>query len=989
MVDIAELGFAVDSSGLEKGSRALDEAAAKSEKVAGAAAKLEIDYSRMSKSVEDGTRQISAGVGGMAGSLTAMASELQGISRGQIEFIGIAGQMRDLLTSMESKFSGVAAASAKHAGEAAKSAAGMEAQASAAAKLESELANQDARLRVVAQRGVEFAESMRGANLSERSLAEAAREAAAGIDVKAQVMARAGTEQERMAARAQTLMQAEARAAAETEKAARAHALQELNLKKLLAQIDPTIARLDRLAHMEGQLEKALDLGAINPEIFDQYQAKIDKTRAATLNAGRASDVMTKSLGGLNLQSVETQQSVAALARALATGQWGQAQASITSLTARTGVMGGAFSATGLAIGGTGAAIGAFTIMAAKGYIESRKLEGVIIGMGGASGMTTGEVANLRNEIGAATRDYAGATQAINQLLLSGKLTGDMLESVARSSAGLTKLTGQSITSVASEIESLATGGEDALIKLNEKYGFLTEATSRQIQAIREEKGDVAALSAALAELEREQARRVDEMVKGAGLLERAWGGVKGAVLDTLQAIKDVGRQDAEYQLQRSIAQLNNVRMQVGGQDPETVLGYRMAREEVQRALLAVMELDAKEDERARKRKADAAAIAADQDRRKSEADAAADIDRQLQTVYGLDTAVNRLEMSFAAMSEERQKAMIADGRYQALLNRAMEEDAKRNERRTKATRDRVSEEERAFQRLQQQYSQSEASLTRSIALHGQVGRAAAMAYDTAHGALKALSDTQKSILMELSQWLDWMDEMAALNGVWDDIRRDHDKAMSKGKDQADEMSEYARQAARNMQSHFADFLFDPFENGLKGMAEGFSNTLRRMLAEAAAAKFFEMIGGAMSSYSGSGSGWINAIGGIISGGDGKREYGGPVSGSGMYQVGERNKPELLSTPNGQYLIPGDGGRVDPIRAAPASSGGMRTPQINISVIGNAQVESATANQNSSGGFDVEVILKQIEGGMAGNVAGGASPINRAIESRYGLKAAV
>lgn len=884
MVDIAELGYAVDSSGLEKGTRALDDNAKAAERASDATETLENRY------------------------------------------------------------------------------------------------------QAIARRGVEFAESMRGVNVSERALAEAAREAAAGIDVKAQVMARAGTEQERMAQRAQALQQAEARAAAETEKAARAHALQELNLQKLLGQIDPTIARLDRLAHMEGQLEKALDLGAINPEIFAQYQSKIDATRAATLNMGRATDVATKSLGGLNLQSVETQQSVASLLRALASGQWGQAQASMTSLTARTGLMGGAFSAAGLAIGGATAAVGAYTVMAAKGYIESRRLEGVIIGMGGASGMTAGEVANLRNEIGAATRDYAGAREAINQLLLSGKLTGDMLESVARSAAGLAKLTGQSVTSVASEIESLATGGEEALAKLNDKYGFLTLATYRQIQAIREEKGDVAALSEALVELEREQSRRVEEMVKGAGYLERAWGGVKGAVLDTLQAIKDVGRQDAEYHLQQSIRQMQNMRMGAGLSDPESYGPYVMARKQAQEALLAVMELDAKEDERARKRAADAKAIADDQERRKSEADAAAEIDRQLQSLYGLDTAVNRLEMSFAAMSEERQKAMIADGRYQALLNRAMEEDAKRNERRTKTTKEKVSEEEKAFQRLQQQYAQSEASLTRSIALHGQVGRAAAMAYDTAHGALKGLSATQKETLMELSTWLDWMDEMAALDGVWEDIRRDHEKAMGKGKDKADEMTEQARQAARNMQSHFADFLFDPFAEGLDGMLDGFTNTLRRMLAEAAAAKFFEMIGGAMSSYSGSGSGWINALGGIIGGTDGKREYGGPVSRSGMYQVGERNKPELLSTPNGQYLIPGDNGRVDPIRAAPAPRGGGSGPmQVVINNNSPAQIDAREERTVMPDGSELRRLIVNV---IAEDIATGGRTW-AATKGRGGLRDAV
>lgn len=54
-----------------------------------------------------------------------------------------------------------------------------------------------------------------------------------------------------------------------------------------------------------------------------------------------------------------------------------------------------------------------------------------------------------------------------------------------------------------------------------------------------------------------------------------------------------------------------------------------------------------------------------------------------------------------------------------------------------------------------------------------------------------------------------------------------------------DELSPYAEQAARNMQDAFADFLFDPFRDGLKGMLKGFIDIVRRMVAEAAAAKIF------------------------------------------------------------------------------------------------------------------------------------------------------
>lgn len=58
-----------------------------------------------------------------------------------------------------------------------------------------------------------------------------------------------------------------------------------------------------------------------------------------------------------------------------------------------------------------------------------------------------------------------------------------------------------------------------------------------------------------------------------------------------------------------------------------------------------------------------------------------------------------------------------------------------------------------------------------------------------------------------------------------------------------DQMSEFAVQAARNMQTAFADFLFDPFQGGLQGMLEGFISVLRQMTSEALAARIFETIG--------------------------------------------------------------------------------------------------------------------------------------------------
>ncbi len=70
-----------------------------------------------------------------------------------------------------------------------------------------------------------------------------------------------------------------------------------------------------------------------------------------------------------------------------------------------------------------------------------------------------------------------------------------------------------------------------------------------------------------------------------------------------------------------------------------------------------------------------------------------------------------------------------------------------------------------------------------------------------------------------------------------------------------DEMSVYAEQAARNIQDAFADFLFDPFEDGVDGMFANFERVLRRMAAEALASQVLNFIKGwAAGAMGGAGS---------------------------------------------------------------------------------------------------------------------------------------
>jgi len=78
-----------------------------------------------------------------------------------------------------------------------------------------------------------------------------------------------------------------------------------------------------------------------------------------------------------------------------------------------------------------------------------------------------------------------------------------------------------------------------------------------------------------------------------------------------------------------------------------------------------------------------------------------------------------------------------------------------------------------------------------------------------------------------------------------------------------DTLTEFARSAAQNMQSAFADFLFDPFSDGTESMAKKFGDAIKRMIAEAASAEIMKRLFGDFGSKGGGGNqigGWIGSL---------------------------------------------------------------------------------------------------------------------------------
>ncbi|MFY7121811.1 phage tail tape measure protein, partial [Enterobacter cloacae complex sp. SHL021] len=93
----------------------------------------------------------------------------------------------------------------------------------------------------------------------------------------------------------------------------------------------------------------------------------------------------------------------------------------------------------------------------------------------------------------------------------------------------------------------------------------------------------------------------------------------------------------------------------------------------------------------------------------------------------------------------------------------------------------------------------------------------------------------------------------------------------------------------------------------------------------------------------------------------GMRYNGGPVNAGGLYQVGERGKPEIYQASTGkQYMIPGDNGKV--ISNKDLTAGGGVSVIINVQNMTSATFD-AQATNNGDGTITVDAIIADLNNG--------------------------
>lgn len=408
------------------------------------------------------------------------------------------------------------------------------------------------------------------------------------------------------------------------------------------------------------------------------------------------------------------------------------------------------------------------------------------------------------------------------------------------------------------------------------------------------------------------------EARKEAGILEMAWVGLGGVMAEAL------GLNDSPAERLRDIERL----LKGGVLDRVRLFGrdglIKYYSEDELRAEMARLQAQLKEDAKKTGGGGGETTAPAPTGPSKEFEKIAAQL-RQQVALYGAvgEAAKIRYQIESGAIKD------LKPGEAEQLIRLAEEYDARVNVAKA------AEEQAKAAEALQTAYEGRLEQYARELALSGEITELERLRFDITNGALVGINAEQQKRLEGLAEEIDklkerqqleqdvaslvkglrteeevaldnYIESMNTLNkavadgipilGGYDEQARRvwqrYQDDVKKASEATDELSVFAEQAARNMQDAFADFLFDPFEDGLEGMLQNFGRMLQRMAAEAAAAKIMESLGGG----TGKDFDWGKAISTVGSWFAGFFDSGGTIGAGQWGIVGERG-PELVRGP--------------------------------------------------------------------------------------------
>ncbi|MFW4801213.1 phage tail tape measure protein [Pseudomonas aeruginosa] len=387
-------------------------------------------------------------------------------------------------------------------------------------------------------------------------------------------LSRIAANMSRAADETQNLDQSTSRAGRGAREAASDLDAERAGLARLLGQINPTVAALDRLDDMQQRLTRYKNLRLVDAETVAEYTERLTAMRNALGDAegGMNRTGMSAKALSANMRMLPAQ--ITDIVVGLSSGQ-----APLTVLLQQGGQLKDMFGGIGpaaRAVGGyiaglvnpytiAAAAAGVLALAFYQGSVESSRLTNALVKNGNAAGTTAGQLSVFAQQVGAGNATVAQAASALTQLAGAGNQLTILYPKIAAAAISWSKVTDQSVEEVVDSFNDLAKNPVDAVKKLDDQLNFLTASQYANIQSLQEQGRTMDAARIATDAYANALASRSTEMEQNLGVVEQAWNGLKSAAKSAWDAMLDIGRTESpEQQLQKVYKQIENAQKGIG-----------------------------------------------------------------------------------------------------------------------------------------------------------------------------------------------------------------------------------------------------------------------------------------------------------------------------------------------------------------------------------------------------------------------------------------
>ncbi|WP_395286239.1 MULTISPECIES: phage tail length tape measure family protein [Klebsiella pneumoniae complex] len=370
--------------------------------------------------------------------------------------------------------------------------------------------------------------------------------------------------------------------------AVKAQEEQRASLQRLVGQLDPFSAALDKIKKQRAELSAAKDAGLLTPEYHAELSNKLDLTekglnqvsnemRYGAISAGQyknamrllpaqLNDIAVGLAGGMPLFTIFMQQG-SQIADSF--GGWGNlfeiikqqllgagdaADESSDSLSDNANSLSenaenakkltGFLNPMTIGIGALIAVVGTLAYAWYKGSQEQQEYNKTLIMTGNIAGVTAGKLADMASRVASDTGNPIGDVAAIlNDVVSSGKIAADSIEMVTHAIVSMTDASDIAAGTLVSDFEKIVANPVSAVTELNEKYNFLTLDIYRQIQALQEQGKTQDAAALATQEYSKMLEERSAKLADNLGLFESAWKTLGDAAKGAWDAMLNIGRE--------------------------------------------------------------------------------------------------------------------------------------------------------------------------------------------------------------------------------------------------------------------------------------------------------------------------------------------------------------------------------------------------------------------------------------------------------------